>query len=653
VSAPPRFRFFGGKGGVGKTTCAAADAVLTAERGRRVLLISTDPAHSLADAVGTRLSARPRRLAVRTGALAAVELDADRALERWLAARRRSLRTIADRGTYLDEDDVDRLLALSLPGVDELIGLIELHRLAREAPCDDVIVDTAPTGHTLRLLAMPETLSRIGAVLGDMLAKHRFLGESLAGVHRGDAADALVAEIEGEARALHALLRDPARAAFTWVLTPEPMAFAETLDALHALHAAGIAVDEIIVNRITRPSRTCTLCTGRAATEADVVRRLRRTMPARRLRLIGAAEDEPRGLPALRRLAAAAPPTLTRARRPRPRRRRAATAADASAWLETLAPRGIRMLAFVGKGGVGKTSTAAAVALGLAARRPDARLLLLSTDPAHSLGDVLGVALGDDERAVPGAAGLVARELDADAAFRVRRERYEKAVDELFDGLLRGSRFDVAYDREVVRELMDLAPPGLDELFGVLTLVDSLVRAEPPPYDTVIVDTAPTGHALRLLAMPAGALEWVHALLAILLKYRAVIGLGELASDLLEVARELRELATLLRDATRTRVVAVTRPAALPRLETVRLLRGLRRLQMPVGGVIVNAVTPPGCARCRRALAREQREVAVLAAAARSAGGTRCAMISAPAESPPPGGVEGLRDWLRRWQWRG
>jgi arsenite/tail-anchored protein-transporting ATPase len=653
VSAPPRFRFFGGKGGVGKTTCAAADAVLTAERGRRVLLISTDPAHSLADAVGTRLSARPRRLPVRPGALAAVELDADRALERWLAARRRSLRTIADRGTYLDEDDVDRLLALSLPGVDELIGLIELHRLAREAPCDDVIVDTAPTGHTLRLLAMPETLARIGAVLSDMLAKHRFLGESLAGAHRGDAADALVAEIDGEARALHALLRDPSRAAFTWVLTPEPLALAETLDALRALHAAGIAVDEIIVNRITRPARACPLCTGRASTEADVIRRLRRTMPARRLRLIGAADDEPRGLLALRRLAAARPPTLARSRAAGRPRRRAGKAPDAPAWLETLAPRGIRVLVFAGKGGVGKTSAAAAVALGLAARRPGARLLLLSTDPAHSLADVLAVPLGDDERAVPGAAGLIARELDADAAFRVRRERYEKAVDELFDGLLRGSRFDVAYDREVVRELMDLAPPGLDELFGVLTLVDSLVRAEPPPYETVVVDTAPTGHALRLLAMPAGALEWVHALLAILLKYRAVIGLGELASDLLEVARELRELATLLRDATRTRVVAVTRPAALPRLETVRLLRGLRRLQIPVGGIIVNAVTPPGCARCRRALARERREATALGAAARSAGGARCAIISAPAESPPPGGVEGLRDWLRRWQWRG
>jgi arsenite/tail-anchored protein-transporting ATPase len=651
VSAAPRFWFFGGKGGVGKTTCAAAAALTAAERGRRVLLISTDPAHSLADAVAAPLSSRPRRLAPRRGTLEAVELDADRALARWLAERRRPLRTIADRGTYLDEDDVDRLLALSLPGVDELIGLIELHRLARARPYDDVVVDTAPTGHTLRLLAMPETLARVAGVLGDMLAKHRFLGESLAGVHRGDAADALVAEIDAEARALRTVLRDPAQCAFTWVLLPEPVALAETLDGVRALGAAEIAVNELIVNRVTPPSPGCDFCRTRAAGEAAVIQQLRSALPGRRLRLVSATDTEPRGLAALRRLDAAPSPRLAVARPPR--RRPRARGGEAPPWLDALAPPGTRVVAFVGKGGVGKTSCAAAVALGLAARRPQARLLVLSTDPAHSLADVLGVPLGDDERPVPGAPRLMARELDADAAFRLRRERYEKAVDELFDGLLRGSRFDVAYDRQVVRQLMDLAPPGLDELFGVLTLVDSLLRAAPGPYDLVVVDTAPTGHALRLLAMPAGALEWVHALLAILLKYRAVMGLGDLASDLLDMARELRELATLLRDAARTRVIAVARPAALPRLETERLLRGLRRLDIAVGGVIVNAVTPPSCARCRGAAARERRELAALERTARSAAGKRCAIISTPAESPPPGGVEGLKDWLRRWQWRG
>jgi TRC40/GET3/ArsA family transport-energizing ATPase len=734
VTPAAAFRFFGGKGGVGKTTTAAATALAAAERGRRVLLVSTDPAHSLGDALERRLSARPTRIATRRGALAAVELDADRALERWLAARRRPLRTIAARGTYLDEDDVDRLLALSLPGVDELIGLVELHRLARAAPRDDVVVDTAPTGHTLRLLAMPDTLARIAGVLADMLAKHQFLGESLAGAHRRDAADALVAEIEGEARALHELLRDPARCRFTWVLVAEPLALEEARDGVRTLVEAGIAVDQIIVNRVTPAAGHCALCAARAVAERDVIARLPDLFPGRRLSRVPALEREPRGVSALRRvrpagrrvrgshggdsitgsprLSAAArtaaprraaaretlhglashggdsitgsPRLSAAARTPAPRRaaaretlhrlashggdsitgsprlsaaartaapRRAAARDTTADWLEALAPAGVRVLAFAGKGGVGKTSAAAAVALALASSRPDARILVLSTDPAHSLGDALGLPLGDDERPVPGVPGLAARELDAEAAFAMRRERYRASVDEVFDALLRGSRFDVAYDRDVVRELIDLAPPGLDELFGILSLLDALLGRERKAYDVVVLDMAPTGHALRLLAMPDAALEWVHALLAILLKYRSVVGLGEFASDLLEVARDLRELTALLRDPARTRVVAVTRPAALPRLETARLVRGLRRLRIFVGAVLVNAMTPPGCQRCRSAADAERREIAALATAVRSAGGRRYAMISAPIEAPPPHGVAGLARWLRRWRW--
>jgi arsenite/tail-anchored protein-transporting ATPase len=658
VTPAAGFRFFGGKGGVGKTTTAAATAVTAAERGRRVLLVSTDPAHSLGDALAHRLSARPARIPTRRGALAAVELDADRALERWLAARRRPLRTIAARGTYLDEDDVDRLLALSLPGVDELIGLIELHRLATTAPRDHVVVDTAPTGHTLRLLAMPETLARIAGVLADMLAKHQFLAESLAGAHRRDAADALVTEIEGQARALHALLRDPARCRFTWVLLPEPLALEEARDGIRALEAAGIAVDEIVVNRVTPAGGRCTLCAARTAAEQRIIARLPALFLQRRVVLVPALDREPRGAAALRRVGAAltrrAARLTTTARRAAPRSpvsRTTTPAVDVAAWLDELAPPGVRVLAFAGKGGVGKTSAAAAVAVALAERRPDARVLALSTDPAHSLGDALGQALGDDERPVAGVAGLFARELDAAAAFAARRERYRASVDEVFDALLRGSRFDVAYDRDVVRELIDLAPPGLDELFGVLSLVETVLGRERRAYDIVVLDTAPTGHALRLLAMPDAALEWVHALLAILLKYRAVVGLGELASDLLDVARDLRELAALLRDPARTRVVVVTRPAALPRLETARLVRGLRRLGITVGALLINAVTPPDCERCRRAAAVEAREIAALLAAVRSAAGRRYAMISAPIEAPPPCGVASLGRWLRRWQW--
>jgi arsenite-transporting ATPase len=206
-----RFVFFGGKGGVGKTTCAAAAALRAAREGERVLVVSTDPAHSLGDALDLELGAEPRRVKDVPGAgeLWAAELDADKALKRWLRAKEEAIRTIADRGTYLDEEDVDRFMSLSFPGVDELVGLVELQRLARQRDNDQVVVDTAPTGHTLRLLEMPDTLQRLGEVLDQMHEKHRFLASSLGGAWRGDFADEVIDEIEGEARELHELLKDP------------------------------------------------------------------------------------------------------------------------------------------------------------------------------------------------------------------------------------------------------------------------------------------------------------------------------------------------------------------------------------------------------------------------------------------------------------
>jgi len=315
-----------------------------------------------------------------------------------------------------------------------------------------------------------------------------------------------------------------------------------------------------------------------------------------------------------------------------------------------MAPPGRRLLLFGGKGGVGKSSCASAAALALVARDPGRRVLLLSTDPAHSLGDVLGIPIGDEEREVPGTSGhLVARELDAGRAFARRRARYRDAVDALFDGLLGGSRFDVAFDRVVVRQLIDLAPPGLDELFAILAIIEALRPGAPAAVgmldDLVILDTAPTGHALRLLELPAAALQWVHALLAILLKYRKVIGLGELAADLVEVARDLRELGALLHDPLRTAFIAVTRPAELPRLETGRLLRRLAELDVHVPAVIVNRVTRGSCPRCRRTARAEARVTRALAAE-RPEG---CAIIVAPALGVPPRGADALTRWGRTW----
>src|SRR4029079_10934712 len=122
------------------------------------------------------------------------------ALGRWRGEHRRALQEIAARGTYLDEEDVERFLELSLPGADELLAWLELERLIQETGCDEVVVDAAPTAHTLRLLAMPEALSGLARVLDRMQDRHRLLAERFGGVWRPDESDELISDLEAQGR---------------------------------------------------------------------------------------------------------------------------------------------------------------------------------------------------------------------------------------------------------------------------------------------------------------------------------------------------------------------------------------------------------------------------------------------------------------------
>src|SRR5207253_5417434 len=356
------------------------------------------------------------------------------------------------------------------------------------------------------------------------------------------------------------------------VMLAEELSLLEARDGIGTLRAAGMRVSRLIANRLTpRPDRRCALCDARRAEEARVL------AEARRLRLpIATVPDqgsEPRGLRALGRVSADLSRPLGHLTKSVKSLNGSSLEASPIALghlTNEIAPARTRLLFFGGKGGVGKTTAAATAALALAERGQ--RVLLLSTDPAHSLGDALRMEIGDEEREV--APRLRARELDAARAFRARRDRYRAAIDELFETLRGGSSFDAPYDRLVMQDLIELAPPGLDELFGLLAVIDALQRE-----DVAVVDTAPTGHALRLLELVAKAREWVQVLLQILLKYRRVTGLGQLAKDLTDTARELREFEELLHDPLQARFVAVTRAAALPRLETARLLKALKRLR--------------------------------------------------------------------------
>ena len=674
---------------MGKTTCAAASAcALSAlRRGKRarVLVVSTDPAHSLGDALGVQLAASPR--AIRRG-LTAVELDAPRAFARWIGEHGAALGEALEHGTWLDRADVDTLLDLSLPGVDELAGILEIARLADSRRYDHIVVDTAPTGHTLRLLASPQTVAVVAGILDALQAEHRLIREQLARVGRPEAADRLIARLAEQARETGETLRDGQRTTFCWVTLPEALSLAESEDGLAALETNGMHAAEIIVNRVLPAAGPCPICDRRRADEQRVIARItRRLGRGRTLRIIPASLREPRGVAALAKIGTKLSTTedaedtekktglaLRVLRRPRGEER-VPFALSAPKGERTVSPesldvlRGAKLLFVGGKGGVGKTTVSTAAAIRLARAHPDRRMLLLSTDPAHSIADVLDArkeAIGDTPKAVRGGpANLFIRELDAARALAARRVDLEHALDEIAHSF--GADASAGGPRGAA-ELMDLAPPGVDELFGILEVTRLLTpereslrssarssaRGGGAPraseYDVIIVDTAPTGHALRLLELPDAAREWVQVLLRMLLKYKSLVRPGQLAAELVDVSKSIRELQTILRDASHTRFLVVTRAAEVPRFETERLLTRLRRLTLAAPAVIVNAMTlaPGRCTRCRATAATERRSLAALRrrCGARS---RECVIIQTPLSAPPPRGVRALDRWARWW----
>jgi arsenite-transporting ATPase len=667
----PAFAFFAGKGGVGKTTCAAAWAIAEARAGRRVLAISVDPAHSLGDVFGVRLSARSSAVRVGRRTLTAVELDGARAFRRWLRDHRHALAEVLEHGTWLDRDDIDALLDLSIPGIDELVALLEIVRLAHAGDYDRVVVDTAPTGHTLRLLAAPDTVVAVADALEGLQREHRLIREQLARVGRPDAADRLIALLAGQAQETAALLKDPHRATFRWVLLPELLSVAESEDGLRALGRAGIRVAAVIVNRVLPDGPPCPICDRRRLAERASVRRASRLKRHGALHVVHAVVREPRGVGALARIGRE---LRRQAAVPSPRERfggqleasRAASAPVLSLpapgsvdWgekhVQTTSPdaipafRGASLLLFGGKGGVGKTTVAAATALRLARVRPSRTVLLLSMDPAHSLSDVFNATVGDRAAIVSGAPkNLQARELDAAAVLAARRTDLEAALDEIAEAV--GADHSAIGGGRGVSELMDLAPPGVDELFGILEVADLLNPSAHGRYDIIVIDTAPTGHALRLLEMPDAARDWVQVLLRVLLKYRRLVRPGQLAGELVTLSKSIRALQALLHDPAAARFIVVTRAGAVPRAETERLIGRLRRLRLAMPAVLINAMTlsPQKCSWCRAIAAAERRERSRLTGACRRGPG-ECVIILTPLAVPPPRGSAALEQWAKRW----
>ena len=618
--------FFGGKGGVGKTTSAAATALLLAKAipERQVLIVSTDPAHSLGDSLDQPVGGEivPVR---RVPNLSAVEVDPRSLLATFKEKSKKHLKRMAAGTVFSNQADIRDFLSFRLPGMEDLMIFASVAEyLQRGIPhdplpptrCDLIVIDTAPTGHTLRLLAMPEKFARWVALFKRSFDKYHRASAGLqslglfnvAGNERGGPGvpkflNRLMKDIEfvGE------LLVDPECCEFVMVTIPEEMGVAETARLAGVLDRQSIAANNLIVNRV-RASLECSFCRSHAEAQLTYVKQLEEQFPSRRVLNVPLFSEEIRGPEGLARYGLALAhrngscheTSVAHSIAARP-----GAASDAmSARVEFKGEAKKRFLIFGGKGGVGKTSISASSALWLARRYPDKRVLVVSSDPAHSLGDSLDLDIGDSLTPVPGLSNLAALELDAAVLYDEFRREYVDNINAAF-GIWESreigqmNRERIQFDRSVLLEYVQSYPPGVEEVLVMERLLDFV---EADQFDLYVLDPAPTGHMLKLLAFPELIKDWLRVTYRAILKYqqeRPVENLAVLAERMVRSTHAVKTMRARLTDPEEAELVAVTIPEAMGKLEMERMLKTVAAAGIPAGHIVCNFMTPPtGCGFC-------------------------------------------------------
>jgi arsenite-transporting ATPase len=294
------YTMFGGKGGVGKTTCAAGYAVALASAGHETLVVSTDPAHSLGDALETAVGGEPTAV---TDRLEAVEIDPSSRADRYRVLAEALAEDMRSVGVRVPEGDLDALFGGAMPGADEIAAL-DLFAEYLEG-YDRVVFDTAPTGHTLRLLDLPDTVSRAVSTAADVRSQVRRAADTARSMFLGPAAfrgddetDEGFIDLRERMERVEAVLRDPERTGFRVVFRPEALVLAETERLVERLREYEVPVTDLVANGVlVDVNEDCARCTrqrDRQRERLDAVRE-RFDLPVTEVPEL----DEPRGIEAL------------------------------------------------------------------------------------------------------------------------------------------------------------------------------------------------------------------------------------------------------------------------------------------------------------------------------------------------------------------
>lgn len=257
------FIFIGGKGGVGKTTVSAATALWCARMNKKTLIISTDPAHSLGDSFDRLIKHVPTPI---TQNLEAIEIDPDRAMEEYKEKFAMQQQYNDALGLFSDQLDV----MSSSPGIDEIAAFDKFMQYMTNDEYEVIIFDTAPTGHTLRLLSFPEMMD---SWMGKLIKTKQALGSAAQKLKNiipfmGSEDDPLentqeLEEMKKQIIEARDILTDPDRTSFKTVLIPEEMSIYESSRAMDALNKSNIKTDGVIVNKIQPDNNHCEFCKAR------------------------------------------------------------------------------------------------------------------------------------------------------------------------------------------------------------------------------------------------------------------------------------------------------------------------------------------------------------------------------------------------------
>ena len=580
LDQPTRYMFFTGKGGVGKTSVSTAVSIALADAGKNVLLVSTDAASNLDEMLGVELSNQPVAVPHVPG-MSVLNIDPGTAAIDYRA------RVVEQMGAQASDQDI-ALVREQLSGActTEIATFDEFSHLLSQgsAAYDHIVFDTAPTGHTLRLLSLPKAWS------GFLKGNDR--GASCLGPHSG-----LKMQEQLFNQAL-AALNDPALTTVVLVTRPDKGALGEAARSSDELRELGLKNQRLVVNAVFKRSN---LHDPIAAAIESVGQQALDEMPAS-LRQLSAdyiplkAVDSV-GLPALRALLT---PELAR-------RASTATPAPAPARLEyhalseliaELAHDQHGLIMVMGKGGVGKTTIAAAIALGLVQHGKSVHLS--TTDPAAHLAVTLNAEVQ----------GLSVGRIDP----KVETQKYVNKII--------ASRAPGMTEDEIALLIEDLRSPCTEEVavFHAFSRVVAQARSA-----FVVLDTAPTGHSL-LLMDATGA---YHRQMVREFKGKA--------SD--HIVTPLMRL----QDADYTKIILVTLPEATPVSQAAALQDDLRRANIEPFAWVVNKsllATDTTDPLLRARLDSERKQMA------RVADETQHAVIVVPWTAEPPVGVAGLKRLL-------